>query len=189
MSSTPSILATDQLFTERLMLRLVTLADLDAVHQLHCFPEVDQFNTLGIPKNITSTEKMLAVLVADNEHVELHRYSFVIEQKNSKTCLGMIAINASKPKYQSAEVWYKLSPQYWGNGYATEALQAILDFGFEQLQLHRIEAGCAVENKGSIRVLEKVGMTLEGRKRQTLPLKTGWSDNFEYGLLKSDRKK
>jgi len=54
-----------------------------------------------------------------------------------------------------------------------------LDFGFNTLKLHRIEAGCAVNNLGSIKVLEKVGMLYEGRERKTLPLKSGWSDNFE----------
>ena len=71
-------------------------------------------------------------------------------------------------------------------GYATEALKEILRFGFDQLNLHRIEAGCAVENVASIKVLEKAGMQREGRKRQVLPLKSGWSDNFEYAILAAD---
>lgn len=62
----------------------------------------------------------------------------------------------------------------------------MLEFGFTELNLHRIEAGCAVENTGSIRVLEKVGMIREGRKRKVLPLKNGWSDNFHYAILSSD---
>ena len=66
------------------------------------------------------------------------------------------------------------------------ALKIIINFGFDDLKLHRIEAGCAVENIGSIRVLEKVGMNLEGRKRQNLPLKNGWSDNFEYAIVSSN---
>ncbi|MEL6484029.1 MAG: GNAT family protein, partial [Bacteroidota bacterium] len=63
---------------------------------------------------------------------------------------------------------------------------AALKFGIEKLKLHRIEAGCAVENVGSIKVLEKSGMALEGRRREILPLKSGWSDNFSYAILESD---
>ncbi len=90
------------------------------------------------------------------------------------------------PKFRIAEVWYKLHSNFWGKGYATECLNRILEFGFGELGLHRIEAGCAVENLGSIRVLEKAGMTREGRKRKVLPLKDGWSDNFHYAILATD---
>jgi RimJ/RimL family protein N-acetyltransferase len=57
-----------------------------------------------------------------------------------------------------------------GKGYGTE-VNRVLDFGFNDLNLHRIKAGCAVENIASIKVLEKVGMIREGRGRQLLPLK------------------
>ena len=70
-----------------------------------------------------------------------------------------------------------------------ESLKAIISFGFETLKLHRIEAGCAVDNIGSFKVLEKAGMIREGRLRQVLPLKTGWSDNFEYSILETDDRK
>ncbi len=49
-----------------------------------------------------------------------------------------------------------------------------------------MQAGCAVDNIGSIKVLEKVGMIKEGRGRQLLSLKNGWSDNFEYSILETD---
>ena len=65
----------------------------------------------------------------------------------------------------------------------------MIDYGFDKLNLHRIQAGCAVENTGSIKVLEKVGMKREGRGRQILPLKSGWSDNFEYSILETDKRK
>ncbi len=65
----------------------------------------------------------------------------------------------------------------------------MLDLGFDHLKLHRLQAGCAVGNLGSIKVLEKVGMIKEGRGRQILPLSTGWSDNYEYSILESDPRK
>jgi RimJ/RimL family protein N-acetyltransferase len=81
-----------------------------------------------------------------------------------------------------------LHSAYWGKGFGTESLNTILDFGFKELNLHRIEAGCAVDNIASIKVLEKVGMIREGRKRQVLPLKSGWSDNFEYAIVETDKR-
>lgn len=63
------------------------------------------------------------------------------------------------------------------------------DLGFETLQLHRIEAGCAVGNIGSMTVLEKVGMFREAHTRKLLPLKSGWSDNYRYAILSTDLRK
>ncbi len=69
---------------------------------------------------------------------------------------------------------------------ATEALERIIQFGFEDLKLHRIEAGCAVNNIASYKVMEKCGMIREAHRRKLLPLKSGWSDNYEYAILEED---
>lgn len=103
--------------------------------------------------------------------------------------IGLIGINLGKEHYKNAEVWFQYDYQFWNKGYATESLRKIIAFGFEHLKLHRIEAGCAVENTGSISVLEKVGMLREAHTRKLLPLKTGWSDNYGYAILSTDERK
>jgi len=173
--------------TDRLSLRLVEQSDLEVIHNLHSIPEVDKYNTLGIPKDIEQTKAIVDVSVSDNEQLEIRRYTFMMETIDHNQFVGLIALNLGSDKYKSAEVWFKLHPDHWSKGFGTEALSAILDFGFEELKLHRIEAGCAVENIGSVRLLEKAGMTREGNKRKALPLKTGWTDNYEYAILESDR--
>lgn len=115
-------------------------------------------------------------------------YTFAVEEIKSDNFIGLVAIKLGNPKFKIGEIWYKLHVDHWKKGYATEAVRALINFGFTKLKLHRIEAGCAVENKGSIRVLEKAGMTREGRKRKVLPLKTGWSDNYEYAIIEDDFK-
>ncbi|MFT5821781.1 MAG: ribosomal-protein-alanine N-acetyltransferase [Crocinitomix sp.] len=170
--------------TERLALCLATIADLEAIHHLHSFPEVDQFNTLGIPNDLKETETVMQPLFDAN--VSGEKYTFIVKDKATQTFIGMVGAFPGKPKYKSAEIWYKLMPNAWGKGYATEISKEIIRFCFETLNVHRVEAGCAVENAASVRVMEKVGMQLEGRRRQTLPLVTGWSDNFEYAILDVD---
>jgi [ribosomal protein S5]-alanine N-acetyltransferase len=170
--------------SERLNLRPINLSDLNNIHQLHSLPETDEFNTLGIPENIEETKVILDQWISENQKEKNQIYTFVIEFQQQ--FVGLIALNLGKEKYKNAEFWYKLHANFWNKGFATEALKTLINFAFNDLKLHRITAGCAVENKGSIRVLEKVGMTLEGRKRQILPLKTGWSDNFEYAILETD---
>ena len=173
------------LLTERLNIRYVSAADLEAIHELNSLPETARYNTLGIPGSIEETQELLGGWLASLQEQPITRFTFVIEDAGA-TAIGMIAINKGKPKYNNAEVWFKLHKDHWAKGYATEALKKILEFGFNDLGLHRIEAGCAVENIGSIKVLEKAGFIKEGRKRQHLPLKTAWSDCFEYGILRSE---
>lgn len=173
-----------KLQTKRLLIRPISLSDLEKIHELHSLPETDKFNTLGIPENISQTESIVKDWIEKNEQDK--DLTFKVELIESKEFIGLISLIFGKPKFKTAEVWYKFHSDFWNNGYATESLHKISDFGFNELKLHRIEAGCAVDNVGSIRVLEKVGMTREGRKRKVLPLKDGWSDNFEYAILSTD---
>lgn len=172
----------------RTHIRLITISDLNAIHQLHSQPDVDAYNTLGIPKDLGETEAIISGWIAEHEQEWVSQYTFAIEKPADGAFIGLIALKLGPQKYRSAEVWYKLHPSFWNQGLATEVLKAVLNFGFEELKLHRIQAGCAVENSASIKVLEKVGMQREGRRRAILPLKAGWSDNFEYAILESDER-
>lgn len=176
-----------ELITERLKLRLIEIADLEAIHNLHVLPETDEYNTLGIPKNLEETKHVIIPWVSANKLSKITNYTFAIEQKETGKFIGLFGLRLGNKKYSRAEVWYKLHINFWNKGYATESLKAVLNFGFKTLNLHRIEAGCAVENVGSAKVMEKVGMIKEGRKRQILPLKAGWSDSFEYAILHNDK--
>ena len=155
-----------KLQTERLNFRLVSIDDVINIHELHSLPETDQFNTLGIPETIQVTEKVIHQwLVAQNSNPQTS-YVFCLDLVDTNQFIGLIALNMGKPNYKTAEVWYKIHLNHWNKGYTTEALSKLLDFAFNNLELHRIEAGCAVENIASIKVLEKVGMIREGRKRR-----------------------
>ena len=101
--------------------------------------------------------------------------------------MGEISLILAPERFKKGEISYSLHPDYWGKGFATAAVRTLLEYAFNSLDLHRVEAGVAVENAKSIRVLEKVGMQREGRHRKILPLKTGWSDNYSYAILKSDK--
>ncbi len=174
--------------TKRLLISPITLSDLEDIHRLHSLPETDKFNTLGIPASIIETETIITEWIEKNNSPTKQKITLRIELIDNKDFIGLIGLNLGEPKFRIGEVWYKLHSDYWNNGYATEAVNMILDYGFNDLNLHRIEAGCAVENIASSKVLEKVGMTKEGRKRKVLPLKNGWSDNFLYAILSEDKR-
>jgi len=177
-----------EIITERIKLRLIIISDLHSIHTLHSLPETDEFNALGIPKNIEETKSIIEPWIEEHKLNTIKNYTFAIENKLDTQFMGLFGLKLGSEKYKRAEIWYKIHSDFWKKGYATESLKAIINFGFETLKLHRIQAGCAVENIGSIKVLEKAGMTREGRGRQVLPLKSGWSDNFEYSILESDER-
>jgi ribosomal-protein-alanine N-acetyltransferase len=183
------MIKTIELFNERLKLRLIEFSDLNAIHGLHSLTETDRYNTLGIPETIEVTKEIITPLISDNQQQNILNYTFAIEELRTGTFIGLLGFKLGAKKYNNAEVYYKLNVHYWGKGYATEALNLVLDFGFKNLKLHRITAGCAIDNIASIKVLEKVGMKREGHARQILPLKSGWSDNFEYAILETDKRK
>lgn len=167
----------------RVNLRQLSIADLDKIHELHSLPATDQFNTLGIPESIQTTEGIVNEWLAEQNVIPQTSYIFCIDNIETKQFIGLIALNLGKPNFWAAEVWYKIHLDYWRQGYAIEALNKLLDFGFNDLKLHRIEAGCAVENIASSKVLEKAGMTKEGIKRKKLPIRGEWKDSYFYAIL------
>lgn len=174
-----------KLNTERLTLRELLPGDLNSIHDLHSLPETDRYNTMGIPKSIEQTQQVISGWVTTQNEIPRKRFTFVIEDKQHNF-VGLLGMIMGKPGYNSAEIWYKLHLAYWGQGYAAEAVKQILYFGFTELKLHRIEAGCAADNIASARVLLKAGMRLEGLTRKKLPIRGEWHDGHDYAILEED---
>lgn len=172
--------------TGRLLLRSVEATDVVAIHELHSLPETDEFNTLGIPGNIQVTQELVGDWLLKQQAQPCTAYVLAIVLRSTRELIGLMGMNLGRPKSARAEVWYKLHKGHWGKGYTTEALNRLLLFAFEDLTLHRIEAGCATENMASIKVLEKVGMQQEGRCRKILPIRGEWLDNYLYAILEED---
>ena len=179
-------LETMTLQTSRLVLEDLSPLNLADIHQLHSLPQTDEFNTLGIPDSLHTTETIVNEWLAQQEAIPRMSYTFVITLRATQSFVGLIALNLGASNFRKAEVWYKLHPGFWRQGFAREALTRVLQFAFSELRLHRVEAGCAVENTASFRLLESVGMTREGRKRKALPIRGQWVDNYFYAILESD---
>lgn len=169
--------------TDRTIWTLLERDDLKKIHQLQSIPKVERFNTLGIPKDFEATKKMMTPLIDDN--IAGKSLTFTVRNHDHEI-IGLFAVKKFPSRYQAVEVWYKYFPQYWGHGFGTEMLKAFIKYGFEEMKLHRIEAGCAVDHIASIRVFEKAGLIREGRSRKTLPLTDGWSDQYTYAILEED---
>ena len=86
----------------------------------------------------------------------------------------------------AADIGYELAPDYWGQGYATEAARAMVNFGFQELGLQRLESWCIADNTASARVLERLGFRQEGRLRRNEYFKGRYWDTLLYGLLREE---
>ena len=99
---------------------------------------------------------------------------------------GTIGLHTPMAARRIGEVGYWLRTDRTGSGYATEAGKAIVSFGFETVQLARLELRAGVENRPSQRVAERLGFRQEGRLRRGCPLPNGGYDCYIYGLLPED---
>lgn len=155
------------------------------VFSLHSSPEVAQFNTIGIPTDLQSTKRVLSKRL---DPLDDYNLGWMIQKKND-SFVGEIGLVLAPKRFKKAEISYSIHPNFWNKGYATAAIKAVLKYAFEELEIHRIEAGVAVENTASIHVLKKTGFQREGRHRSILPLSSGWSDSYAYAILLSDWQK
>jgi len=170
--------------SRRLRLRELTDADFEAVHEYGSDPEVVQFMNWG-PNTEQDTRDFLER--AQNAALAEPRltYDLAVVSKESGRLLGAIGFYVAPEAFQ-AMLGYCYSAGSWGRGYATEAAETVIRFGFDVLMLNRIWAGCDPDNAASIRVLEKTGMTLEGRLREDVRIRGEFRDSLVYGVLERE---
>lgn len=171
--------------SQRLLLREVLPTDINTIHQLNLKPEVDRYNTLGLPTDIGITSNIVNDWIGHQSLVPRVKYVYYLETITGEF-VGTAGINMGKPNYKNAELWYKIHPDHWNKGYATDIVQTFLTFCFNELKLHRITAGCATQNTASIKVLEKCGFQREAHHRKILPIRGEWVDNYEFAILEED---
>jgi len=111
--------------------------------------------------------------------------SFAITQRSEASLVGAIGLHIVS-EHRRAELGYWIGVPFWGRGFATEAGRAMLEFGFRRLGLHRIHANHLTRNPASGRVLQKLGLRLEGVHREAIRKWDTFEDVAAYGILITD---
>lgn len=106
-----------------------------------------------------------------------------------KKIIGSIDLRNWNAIHNCGEIGYVISKEYWNRGYVSEAIKAVIKFGFEVLHLNRIELHCEEENIGSWRVMEKCGMKFEGILREKVFFKERLRSMKVYSMLKKEWEK
>lgn len=114
-------------------------------------------------------------------------YSFLMFNAEDDALLGGVSLsNVRRGVAQSASLGYWVGRRFARQGYMTEGLTAALDFAFDRLALHRIEAACLPGNQASQALLRKIGFQEEGYSRQYLRINGRWQDHRVFAVLQSD---
>jgi ribosomal-protein-alanine N-acetyltransferase len=132
----------------------------------------------------------LNATIVDAHNRNRVKYFFTIETRDSGVFIGSIGYTVKfvTPVGKVVDAGYFILPDFWRNGYATEALNEIIRFAFEEDGVFRIETGCYLENKASERVMQKCGMIKEAEYKQCLWHDGRMKDRVSYRLLKTDTK-
>lgn len=114
-------------------------------------------------------------------------YIYAVFLKGEKKLVGFIDFFVyERGQLQYANFGYQIFNRYWGRGYGKESTKAGLKIGFEQLKLHRLEAGIHPRNVRSLRLARALGMRREGVRRRFWREKNGWEDDVVFAATPED---
>jgi [ribosomal protein S5]-alanine N-acetyltransferase len=173
-----------QLTTSRLLLRKFKRTDVHDVFAYASDPEVALYTVWEQHRDLKTTRQFVSTVL--KAYRQGHPAPWAIVLRKTGKLIGAIVLRNWSFAHSRAEVGYVLSREYWGKGYVTEALNAVLAFGFSEMELHRIEAKAVPENRGSTRVMEKAGMKCEGLLRDYEFVKGAYHSLNLYSILKND---
>ena len=171
--------------TERLLLRVRTVADAAAIFDFASRPEVSYPSGFPPVKTLEEEIYYLEHLLPERNQKENLPAGYGIVVKGTDKVIGSVDFN-HRHEDDVLEIGYTLHPDYWGRGYVPEAARTLINLDFKELELHKIELTCFGYNVQSQRVVEKLGFTLEARIRDRKDAQGNRCDSFIYGLLKSE---
>jgi len=170
--------------TKRLVLRLLEKGDLPALFAVNGDDEVFRYSPRESWKTPADGEAWFARVMAHRESGATMQ--FVIVLRDGGRPIGTLAVFHFEESVGSAEIGYVLGREHWGKGLMKEALDGFVEFAFAALELKRLEAELDPRNEASVKVLERVGFTNEGRRRRNYFAKGEVTDTGLYGMLSQD---
>ncbi|MET0425899.1 MAG: GNAT family protein [Actinoplanes sp.] len=170
--------------TDRLILRRFRAADVPVLAGYRSDPAVARYQSWDAPFPLAKAETAVANFMASDPDTP-GWFQYAIERIDGKVLVGDVAVRLHDNHLQ-AEIGFTLATEHQKQGYATEAVRAVLDRLFRVQGLHKVTGECDARNVGSYRLLERLGFQREGLLRQQTYLKGEWTDDLIYGLLASE---
>ena len=166
-----------KLETERLILRRYKESDIDAIYDIITDERLSKY--IKFP-NLTKDEELECVKTWIVEADESKYEKWVIERKSDSAIVGNIGINTVVKKHNYCNVGYAIRYDYWGNGYASEALEAVSNHLLENSGYYLVECSCNELNTQSFKVMIKAGFKKDGYIKNRRLNKDGTYSGVEY---------
>jgi len=166
----------------RLTLRWMTEDDVEGHYAVFSDPVVARYWSSEPWTDIEQARQGIAATMAAYADGSGLRFGIVLRETGE--LIGNVSLHHFFEQNRRCEIGYALASKYWGQGYATEALRAAIQHGFDALNLNRIEADIDPRNIGSGRVLEKLGFRKEGFMPERWIVFGEFADTVNYGLLR-----
>lgn len=169
------------LHTERLTLRRADATDIPQLYRLRSDEQIMKY----IPRPVATSPDEIAefLRLTDEKIASNEMINWKISIKGDSTLIGTIGFYYIKPEHYRAEIGYMLLPEFQGKGYVTEAIAAVVNYGFEAMGLHSIEALVDPENIASCAVLEKCGFVREAYFKENEFYNGKFLDTVVYSKL------
>jgi [ribosomal protein S5]-alanine N-acetyltransferase len=177
---------TPKIETERLILRKLVISDAQSVFDHWLSDERVTDNLIkGAHKNVSETIERVNKIISDYGSEDFCYWG--IELKTDGELIGAIDFYNFDPATENCEVGYSIGYQWWNQGYGTEALRAVIEFGFKHMNIHKISAAHNLDNEASGKIMIKAGMVHEGTIRHMIRnSKNQYKDCAVYGILQED---
>lgn len=172
--------------TQRLVLRPIRVDDAEAIFAIRSDPLVSRYGSSLPWTSMDLAHEWVARIMGDNDSNT--NLQLALERKEDRAVLGSCALFHLDKQCRHAEIGYNLNSAYWGKGYMHEALLELVNLGFKELNLNRIEADIHPDNTSSAKSLDRLGFIKEGHLRERWIIGDEISDSVIYGLLLSDWK-
>jgi [ribosomal protein S5]-alanine N-acetyltransferase len=170
--------------TARLRMRKLSMRDAGDMFEYASLPEVAEHVLWDYHRNISDSMHYLRIVT--QQYIDGVPSPWGIVHKELGKLIGTIGFHIWSYPNGYAEAGYAISKDFWNLGIVTEAFTEIIRFGFENLNLNRIEATCKLPNLASERVMQKCNLKYEGIMRKRLFAKGEFHDLKMYSILRSD---
>lgn len=177
-----------QFETERLILRELTLDDAEFYFHHFNNEEIIEGSCFPGPKDI-ETAKAELELFCINPFKEGKGIHWGIVRKSNSELIGTCGYYDWNKTSRRAEIGYDLAPAYWGQGIMKEALKAVLEYGFQEMGLNRIQAIIDSKNKRSMNLVQRLGFKKEGVLRQRSYFRGRFLDDVCFSILRKEWEK
>ena len=172
------------LSTNRLLLRQIVLGDAEGLFAIRSDEESMKFFGHEPHESLDETKDVIRQM--EERYIRSTALPWCITLHGEDRLIGSCTFFHFDEGFHRTETGYELNRAFWGKGFMTEAMSAILTFAFSELGLHRVEAVIDIANDRSKGLLLKLGFTYEGNLRQRFPFRGQFLDEHYFGLLKDE---